>query len=228
MSASVLYGATWIGDTVPTTGILVGQNWVTPDGVGSYAAGTNSYWNGSSWVYAGNVNNLNLGSVERGGDTVTGPILNIPNVLPTNNANATGTFTVNGFPVALQTDLSNLQMYLTELITTQVRQQFLSQYQQSGTASDIAFYSTTGAYTASELATGVAIPLPTFSSDGTTATATQLIGYGWEVLTVIGGSSAVQIVNETSPGSRIITTAGSAHNFEDLNHFIRIWAFAVR
>jgi len=236
---SVLYGNTWVGDITPTTPVWVGQQWVQP------TAGTIGYWTGTAWTFFGNINNVMGGAVQAAGDTVTGPILNIPNYLPQTNANALGTFTLNGYPVALQTDLTNLQNTMTSLITNQVRAQFLSQYQQSSVAANICGYQTMTTMTVPGIMsgssyTGLAITLPSFS-DGVQAVASQLVDYGWSVVGFGGLTTASSIeITEISSASDMkagifTPTVGSkllggnwAGTIPTNNFQILTWATAAR
>ena len=65
---------------------------------------------------------------------------------------------IHGFPVALAQDLANLRKELYDQITYQVREQFLSQFQQSATSSDITFVSTVQTMTTGQMNTATRPP----------------------------------------------------------------------
>ena len=135
--ATTLYGFTWVGDDEPSVGVLAGQHWYQPTaGTESIRDSTNSVWN-----YLISSDQTNGGLVAQSGSSVTGPILNIPNYLPTTNPNAIGDMTVNGFPVALQADLATMAQQMNANMANLVRSQFLSNFSQTAVAENIAFYS---------------------------------------------------------------------------------------
>ena len=195
MSATVLYGFTWVGDTQPTTGVLPGQHWYTPTaGIEYIRNSTNTTWN---QLYTSD--QTNGGLVAQSGSTVTGPLINVPNVAPIANPDFTGTALLNGFPLALQQDLATIQQQINATIAAQVRSQFLSNFAGSPVAQNIAFSVTTQSALVSAVSTGsqtfpmtlaqakaanssfvgITIPYPVFASDGLTATAAQLLGVSW-------------------------------------------------
>ena len=230
--ATVLLGNEWIGVVEPTTGVLPGQSWVQVDPVSGSGSGvvsrrdsTNTYW-----ITSGNINANLGGAVSVAGDSMTGPLQGAPNIPPIDSPDFLGTVLQDGLPMALQIDLSNLQKLLYDQIAVQVRQQFLSQFQQSSTAADIAFYRTTIQATPAMLSTGVPIPLPVFQSDGVTATPAQVLAYGWATNAAQLGGSGHWEVTETSPGSRVLTgtTPGGSGLFSGFEFYLNIWAFAVR
>jgi hypothetical protein len=239
MSATTLYGNEWYGDVNPTTGVLPGQSWVQPTSGTVWRRNTSN----TAWVPFGNVNSSLGGALNGGGDTATGPLLDLPNLAPINNPAFTGTMLLNGIAVALQTDLSAQQKSLYDDIVNGVSQQFLSQYQQSTTAANIAYYSSMATVTQNQMVygnsgfTGLAIPLPTFLSDSLPATQGQLVGYGWSVVGQsfgVGGTSGIAKVIEispstgaASPGSRFLGyVASSTGNITTLE--ILLWSFATR
>lgn len=230
MATTTLSGNTWVGDSEPTTGVLACQQWIQPtSGAMSYRDTTNTVW-----TPFGNVNNNFGGAVMASGDTMTGPLLDAPNLPPLDSPNFLGTIDQDGFPVALQIDLSNLQKDLYDQISTQVRQQFLSQFQQSTTASDIAFLCSTFQTQFSSITsdTGTSfftIPYATFKSDGAVATPDQELGYGWAVESWSGTGTSNGWTNivESAAGSRsLIWNQTDWGNLGVL--VIRYWSLAVR
>lgn len=198
MSATTLYGYTWVGDSSPTTGVLPGQHWYQPTaGIESIRDSTNSTWNE---LYTSD--QTNGGLVAQSGSTLTGPLLDIPNVAPIANPDFIGSLSLNGFPVALQQDLATLQQNINATIAAQVRSQFLSNFSESAVAQNIAFQVTTQSALVSAVSTGsqqfpmtlaqakaanssfvgITIPYPVFASDGLTATAAQMVGVLWSYI----------------------------------------------
>ena len=161
--ATVLYGWTWYGDDEPTVGVLPTQEWRAPTSGEIYVRDTSN----ASWVYAGNVNNRMGGAVEVAGSTMTGSLLDVPNLLPVADPDATGTIRQGGFPVALMTSLAALEKRIYDRIIYQVREQYLSQLRKSIIGSSMAF----GTGYVSHNGT---IPLPVYD-DGVTATISQLV-----------------------------------------------------
>ena len=235
MSATTLYGNEWYGDMAPTTGVLPGQSWVQPTNGTVWRRNTSN----TAWTPFGSINSSLGGALNGGGDTATGPLLDLPNLAPINNPAFTGTMLLNGIAVALQTDLSAQQKSLYDDIVNGVSQQFLSQYQQSTTAANIAFYRTliNAPYaTLAATGAGVAIPLPTFLSDNIPATQAQLLAYGWDAgpgstnssgtgyfasIWEVGASGLANV-----PGSRLLKFCQSDTNTG--SWLFNIWAFAVR
>ena len=227
-----LYGWTWVQDTEPTTGVLPTQEWRLPTSGEIYVRDTSN----ATWVYAGNVNNRMGGAVEVSGSTMTGPLLDAPNLPPLDDPDFTGTIRQGGFKVALNTEISALEKRIYDRIGYMVREQFLSQSGRSSTANNIAAYNTFVSISSAEFqSTGVAIPLPVFASDGVTATPAQLLFYGWSCV----GSSDTQNAwaireagaspadpNISVPGSRLLRCGGNPGGGTGL--YINIWAFAVR
>jgi hypothetical protein len=236
-----LYGWTWVQDVEPTTGVLATQEWRLPTSGEIYVRDVSN----TSWIYFGNVNNRMGGAAEVAGAVMTGPLLDTPNLPPLQDPDFLGTVRQGGFNVALQRNLADLEKRLTDRITYQVREQFLSQFQQSGTASNIAAYSKLNSVTEASLSvgagfTGLAIDLPTFLSDGLTARPSQLLFYGWAVEGQRFGGTGWADFTEVDPtaahsgsytplsGSRVLGwnqagLGGSAHQV-----LIHTWAFAVR
>ena len=230
MSATTLSGNTWIGDSEPTTGVIACQQWIQPTSGAMYYRDTTN----TVWTPFGNVNNNLGGAVMVSGDTMTGPLLDAPNLPPLDSPDFEGTIAQDGYPVALQIDLSNLQKQLYDQISTQVRQQFLSQFQQSTTASDIAFLCSTYQTQFSDITSNsgtvfFSIPYATFKSDGAVATPDQELGYGWAVesWSGVGTSDGWTNIVESSAGSR-----GLIWNQTDWGNYgvlvIRYWSLAVR
>lgn len=225
-----LSGNTWIQDVEPTTGVVACQQWIQPTSGEMYYRDTTN----TVWTAFGNVNNNMGGAVMVSGDTMTGPLLDAPNLPPLDSPNFLGTIDQDGFPVALQIDLSNLQKDLYDQISTQVRQQFLSQFQQSTTASDIAFLCSTFQAQYSDITsnTGTSfftIPYATFKSDGAVATPDQELGYGWAANGWSGTGTSVgwTRIEESSPGSRsLVWNQNDWGNVGAL--VIRYWSLAVR
>jgi hypothetical protein len=127
----------------------------------------------------GNVGSRLYGAVEVAGSTVTGPLVDVPNLLPTNNPDATGNIRQEGFSVALLKDLADLEKRFNNRINEAVAEAFLSNTKLSAVAANIAVYAqilTPSVYQL--LNSGVSVPLPTFQSDGTKATKDQLVAYG--------------------------------------------------
>ena len=137
MAATTLYGMTWFGDDTPTTGVIGGQDWRRPTSGEWWVRNTSN----TDWTYMGNMNNNGLGAVQTAGDTVTGPLNGVPNLLPTTDPDVSGTITENGFPLATELSLSQLQKFIMTQLKSMVRAQFLSQTKLSGTATNIAFLS---------------------------------------------------------------------------------------
>ena len=235
-----LYGWTWVQDAEPTTGVLPTQEWRKPTSGDIYMRDTSN----TSWIYAGNINTRMGGAVEVAGSTMTGPLLGAPNLPPLQDPDFAGTIQQGGFNVALQKNLADLEKRLQDRITYQVREQFLSQFQQSGTAANIAAYSKVSSISESAMSaggsfTGLAIDLPTFLSDGLTASPSQLLFYGWSIEGQRFGSTGWGEILEVdaagmhstwtpSPGSRLLGynqfgLGGSAFTLQILT-----WAFAVR
>ena len=133
--ATTLYGWDWIGDDEPTTGVLATQRWISPTSGEIYTRDTSN----TSWIYSGNVDNRMGGAVEVAGSTMTGSLLDAPNLPPLDNPDFTGTIRQGGFPVALLTALSDLEKRLYDRIAYQVREQFLSQTKRSTLGSTMAF-----------------------------------------------------------------------------------------
>ena len=230
MAQTTLYGNEWYGDVQPTTGVIPLQSWVQPTlGLMWRRDTTNSVW-----IPMGSGNSPLGGALNGGGDTATGPLLDLPNLLPSQNPAAFGTMTLNGFPIALQVDLADMQKNLYDYVGTQVSQQFLSQYQQSGTASDIAYLCATASFTLSNLNTSspfFSIPLATFMSDGIQATASQELGYGFSLETVSGTNTvngAYFGIQETVVKSRQLYIINSGWAMGATPFSIRYWSLAVR
>ena len=161
--ATVLYGWTWYGDDEPTVGVLPTQEWRAPTSGEIYVRDTSN----ASWVYAGNVNNRMGGAVEVAGSTMTGSLLDVPNLLPVADPDATGTIRQGGFPVALMTSLAALEKRIYDRIIYQVREQYLSQLRRSVIGSSMAF-----GYP--DVYNGNPVPLP-FYDDGIQATVDQIV-----------------------------------------------------
>jgi hypothetical protein len=230
MAATTLYGWTWVGDTEPTTGVLATQQWNLPTSGNMYVRNSSN----TDWTYMGNSNDNGLGGVQVAGDTMTGPLNGVTNLLPLTNPDAQGVISQNGFPIATQLALSQMQKYLLTYINSTVRAQFLAQTKLSGTAANIAFlreYHSVSkeSMTVGNVAyTGVSITLPTFSSDNVQATSAQVLAYGWAITGGDYGSSAWSRVTETATGSMVLKFESSGlGNLSDLVTF-NTWCFAVR
>ena len=207
--ATTLYGWTWVGDDEPTEGVKAGQTWFKPTTGNNYQRNTSN----TAWTFMGNANSRLSGAVEVAGSTMTGPLLDAPNLPPLDDPDFTGTIRQGGSPVALETSLASLEKRLYDRIGYLVRQQFLSNTKRSGTAANIAFESGVEALTLHAARdTGFTIPLPVFQSDGITATDDQILGYiygiaGFEYyLDSIGGydGSIKYKLVEYTPGSRVV------------------------
>ena len=219
----------------PTTGVIACQEWRQPT--------SGQIWNRDSsntaWIYAGNINSNLGGALMASGDTGTGPLLGIPNMAPLTNPTFIGTMTLNGFPVALEVDLANLQKELNDYVTQQVTAQFRSQYQQSGTASDVAFLCKYTAIAYAQVSGSNAFPIPyaTFLSDGITATQAQELGYGWALLDIPMGlsDSYVYLVETDGHGTpfvgsrklQLLAGGGSVGGAGETCKFL-YWSMAVR
>jgi hypothetical protein len=223
---TILYGNTWTGDSEPSSGVLAGQQWIKPtDGSMFYRDTTNTVW-----IFHGNINNVLGGAVQASGDTMTGPLLDAPNLPPLDSPNFLGTIDQDGFPVALKIDLAILSKRIYDQISSQVRSQFLSQFQQSAVAANIAFHAEVFTQTGTLwCSTGHAIPAPTFASDGATATDDQIKAYGFSLAGSIG-------TNNTN----YFTLAEDSHRHVKATQFgldsgtlsypvpVQLWSFAVR
>jgi len=217
--ATVLFGNEWVGDVAPTVGVVAGQSWVQPTSGLIWRRDASNI----NWVTFGNINNQFGGAVQKSGDTMTGPLLGAPNVPPLADPDFIGTIQQGGFNVALLKNLADLEKRLYDRVTFQVREQFLSQFQKSGTAANIAFHAavktdtwahvitggahdmgTAGPGSSSEAChasnpdfIGILVDLPVFSSDGITATLDQTIAFGAIPLTttfhVPGTGAAIDI-----------------------------------
>ena len=233
MTATILYGWTWVGDEAPSTGVMPGQQWYQPTtGLNWQRDTTNSIWNpmGSSDApYAGNI--------QSSGGIMTGPLTGAPNLPSLTDPDFQGVVTQEGYPVALQNDLTNLQKYLTGLINTQVRQQFLSNFQQSGTAANIAFSFVTisqnvalwEATNPTVPDTGIAsIPYPVFASDGVTATPAQVQFAGFSLAGCLSnaGDTSVVAVSKTSQMGILVQFENLTNT--TLNFSINLFAIATR
>lgn len=161
--ATQLFGWTWVGDEEPTTGVLATQEWINPTTGEKFQRDTSN----ASWIVMGNVNSRLGGAVEVAGSTVTGPILDVPNLLPVNDPDAVGTIRQGGFPVALMTSLAALEKRIYDRIIYQVREQYLSQLRRSVIGSSMAI-----GYPI--INDGQTIPLP-FYDDGVQATKDQVV-----------------------------------------------------
>lgn len=202
---TVLHGWTWVGDDEPTTGVLATQGWIKPTTGEEFRRNTSN----TAWIVFGNVNSRLGGAVEVAGSTVTGPILGAPNLPPLTDPDFLGDIRQEGFKVALETSLAALEKRLYDRVSSQVREQFLSQTKRSGTSSNIAYHTESVETTVGVLLAGIAIALPVFS-DGVTATSDQVVGYsyamaGWVTgdLNVSGDAKKFWLAEDT-PGSRII------------------------
>lgn len=230
---SVLTGCIWYGDDEPTTGVLPGQLWIAPTSgvISSRNTGNNT------WVTTGNVNSPFFGGVNKAGDTVTGPILNIPNVLPEQDPDAQGSLSLDGFPVATQPALSQMYRSLIDYINTSVRQQFLNLTKLSGTAANIAANSLNYHLSITQMLTsgstpagsgpGQAIILPTFLSDGVQATQEQVLAYGWALNGAPLGGAGFHNLIETAPGSMVLHYSDSGDD-GDTNIYFNTWVIAAR
>jgi len=222
-----LYGATWIQDNEPTTGVIPGQHWVAPtSGVENVRNSSNS-----AWTYFGNINEALGGAVSKSGDTMTGPLLGAPNLPPIDDPDFQGTPKQGGFPLATQLMLSRLQQNLRDYIAETVRAQFLSQTKLSGTAADVAANFTVLSYPLdtwvdTSHVNGVAAPLPTFKSDNIQATPDQILFWGYGAVDSLGESSS-SFIRITSPGTMQVKVAWQG--FTDNWAFgVGVWCMAVR
>ena len=240
MAATTLYGMTWLGDDQPTTGVIGGQDWRRPTSGEWWVRNTSN----TDWTYVGNMNDNGLGSVQAAGDTVAGPLNGVPNLLPTTDPDVSGTITENGFPLATELSLSQLQKFIMTQLKSMVRAQFLSQTKLSGSAANIAFLSAYARMPYVELNgwgggnagfTGFMIPYATFQSDGMQATSDQELGYGWSLVYFSPGlntnSMGLVEVNPTgtavSPKSRRLGMVGDAGSGTSEVAFL-YWSLCVR
>ena len=248
MAATTLYGMTWFGDDTPTTGVIGGQDWRRPTSGEWWVRNTSN----TDWTYMGNMNNNGLGAVQTAGDTVTGPLNGVPNLLPTTDPDVSGTITENGFPLATELSLSQLQKFIMTQLKSMVRAQFLSQTKLSGTATNIAFlsgysgllsYTTMNGWNGSNPTTfaGFIIPYATFKSDGLQATSDQELDYGWALTYFSPGipenymglaevnatGSALSPKTSNGPGSRRLGMVGDWGSGNGSLAFI-YWSLCVR
>jgi len=232
MATTTLYGNTWVGDSEPSTGVTACQEWIQVTSGDKFYRNTSN----SAWIENGNVNNPLGGAVHDSGDTLTGPLSGATNLAALDGADFTGALTVNGFPVALESDLAAFEKTMYDYVTRQIRQQFLSQYQQSSTAADIAYtlpYESV-APSSIESPNSFSIPYALFP-DGTQATPAQELGYGWALLGISFGLSTnyealVEVTAGTAtraPGSRHLALIGTPGGGDSTVDFIW-WSFAVR
>ena len=187
MAATILYGNEWYGDTPPTTGILPGQSWIQPTSGAMWRRNTGNL----AWIPMGNISNrLGRNDAGRGRHhdrTVAGrakPADPDQPGLPRHDHPERH----SGGPA----DRSRqVQKWLYDQLTVQVRGTVPGQYRQSGTTANVAMYRTLISVPSTQLATagaGVAIPLPTFLSDGIQATQAQLLAYGWDAISGIASA----------------------------------------
>ena len=233
---TTLYGWDWVGDDEPTTGVLPTQRWISPTSGEIKVRDTSN----STWIYAGNVNNRMGGAVEVAGSTMTGPLLDAPNLPPLQDPDFTGTIRQGGFSVALNTAIAALEKRTYDRIAYMVREQFLSSSKLSGSAANIAAYNTLTRITQAALNNpGLVIPLPVFATDGVTATEAQLLFYGWSVVGSASGATGYYRVIEAGPyagdhnvdtpvpGSRLLRSMSGGLG-SSADYYINMWAFAVR
>jgi hypothetical protein len=222
---TTLSGNTWIGDSEPTAGVLPCQQWIKPtDGSMFYRDTTNTVW-----TFFGNVNNQLGGAIKASGDTMTGPLLDAPNIPPLDSPKFLGTIDQDGFPVALKIDLASLSKRIYDQISSQVRSQFLSQFQQSAVAANIAFHAEVFVQTYTLwYSTGHAIAAPVFASDGATATDSQIIAYGYSLAGVIADNNSFIKLFEDSHRHVKATQYGIGGGEAGYDLPVQLWSFAVR
>ena len=249
-----LFGWTWYQDDEPTVGVLPTQEWIQPT---SGEINRRNLTN-TAWVFFGNVADRMGGAAEVAGSTMTGPLLDTPNLPPLENPDFIGTIQQGGFNVALLKNLAELERRLYDRVTFQVREQFLSQFQKSGTSANIAFYSKVKTDTWNHMLTGAAGPgsdtptarnasvsaghdfqgmlvdLPVFSSDGITATDDQTIAHGAIPLTTTfhvpsSGADVDQQYFSMSDEPRLWGVySNSDRESSAFGVSMLTWAFAVR
>jgi hypothetical protein len=170
-----LYGSMWIQDNEPTSGVVPGMEWTQPTTGVVQSRNTSN----TAWVYSRNINETQGGSVAVAGSSMTGPLLNSPNLPTLDDPDFQGTIRQDGFQVALMTALAALEKRTYDRLASLVREQFLGGSALSGAGGSIAFDSQTVYMTGTDaISTGVSIQLPTFRSDGVVATPDQVLGYG--------------------------------------------------
>lgn len=211
--ATTLYGWDWVGDDEPDTGVLATQGWIKPTTGEKYRRNTSN----TAWVFDGNVNSRVGGAVEVAGSTVTGPILDIPNLASLTDPDFIGTIRQDGMSVALTTALASLEKRTFDRLASLVREQYLSSNKVSGAGAAIAFDSQTFLMSGqAAIATGLTVPLPTFVSDGAVATAAQVRGYGCS----IAGFAYHDDALTTNLGTWVMTETGASTRVFRLQHTV--------
>ena len=226
MAATTLQGWDWVGDSEPSVGVQATQGWRQPTSGNWWVRNTSN----TDWTYMGNMNDNALGSVQTAGDTMSGPLNSVPNLLPTTDPDASGTIRENGFPLATELSLSQLQQFIMTQLKSMVRAQFLSQTKLSGTAANVAFGSGYVALTYAEISSGntYSIPYPVFQSDNIQATRGQILAYGWSLVVFSPGLDTNHMgLVETATGSMVLEATGD-WGLDATTVGIQYWAFAVR
>jgi hypothetical protein len=222
---SILYGNTWVGDSEPATPVWAGQEWVQP------TAGTISRRNSSNtaWVPTGSINAQT--AVQKSGDTMTGPLLDVPNLAPIDSPDFQNTAQLGGLNLATMLSLSQLRRGLLSYIDDSVRTQFLSQTKLSGTAADIAasfqvLSFPIDTWVDADHVNGVVASFPVFQSDKVQATEGQILAWGYAPVDSLGqaGSSFVRI---TSTGLMKVKVTWSGFT-DNWNFGVGVWCLAVR